>query len=162
MSLCLPLKSERPGQRHILRDRRPSTGACPAACPSSLCDGEKRNEIVVGEEKYSLYCADYRSQGWTKNVLFRHDKPNQGRTPFVCTLWFPIHLNFNSQHGPPRSSLSGLSFCERRYICSFKGSLTRHFRLQFFSWITVVSPWPLSIPLGSFWLLSKIAEIIAN
>ncbi len=33
-------------------------------------------------------------------------------------------------------------------VCIVKGSLTRDFQLQFFSWISV--PGPLSIPLGSF------------
>ncbi len=44
-----------------------------------------------------------------ENLLWRHDKPDvhQGRTPFICTLWVPIHLSFNSQQGPPLSSLSG-------------------------------------------------------
>ncbi len=41
----------------------------------------------------------------------RHEKPtaqrtNQERTPFICPLWNPIHLRFNSKQGPLLSSLS--------------------------------------------------------
>ncbi len=32
---------------------------------------------------------------------------NQGWAPFICTPWVPIHFSFNSQQGPPLSSLSG-------------------------------------------------------
>ncbi len=41
---------------------------------------------------------------------------NEGRTPFICTLWFPIHLSFNSQHGPP---LSGPSANIKRGLLNF-------------------------------------------
>ncbi len=34
-------------------------------------------------------------------VHARQTQPtNQGRTPFICTLWVPVHLCFNSQQGP--------------------------------------------------------------
>jgi len=42
--------------RHILRDRRPSTAACPV--PRLLGDGDKGMEKVYGEEKRILYWAD--------------------------------------------------------------------------------------------------------
>jgi len=47
-----------------------------------------------------------------KSLLYRHDepsKPTSGKTPFICTLWVPIWLSFNSQQGPTISSLSGMS-----------------------------------------------------
>ncbi len=34
------------------------------------------------------------------------EQTNQRRTPFTCTLWVPIHTNFNNQKGRPLSSLS--------------------------------------------------------
>ncbi len=33
-------------------------------------------------------------------------RTNQERTPFIYTLWVPIHLSFNRQQKPPLSSLS--------------------------------------------------------
>jgi hypothetical protein len=51
-------------------------------------------------------------------------RTNQERTPFVCTLWVPIHTSFNSQQGPP---LSGLF----RFECMWqwvKGELNRCIR----------------------------------
>ncbi len=35
---------------------------------------------------------------------------NQERTSFICTCWVPICLSFNSQQGPPLSSLSAYFF----------------------------------------------------
>ncbi len=52
-----------------------------------LGDGDRRTEIVNGEEK-------------------KPQRTNQGRTPFICTLWALIHLSFNSQQGSSLSSLS--------------------------------------------------------
>ncbi len=37
-------------------------------------------------------------------------RTNQWRTPFICTLWVPIHHSFNSRQRPPISSLSGAAF----------------------------------------------------
>jgi hypothetical protein len=45
-----------------------------------------------------------------KNLLYRHatiKRTNQGRTLLICSLWVPICLRINSQHGPHFSSLSG-------------------------------------------------------
>ncbi len=47
----------RTDQRHILRDRRSSTAACPLL-PSLLGDGEKGIEIEYDAEKNILYWAD--------------------------------------------------------------------------------------------------------
>jgi hypothetical protein len=46
-----------------------------------------------------------------KNLLHWHprtQRTNQGRTLFICTLWVPICLSFNSQQGPSLSSLSDI------------------------------------------------------
>jgi hypothetical protein len=40
-------------------------------------DAEKGIEIVYGEERSILYWADWSSQGKFKNLLYRHDKPNE-------------------------------------------------------------------------------------
>ncbi len=37
-------------------------------------------------------------------------RTNQERTPFVCTIWVPIHTSFNSQQGPPLSGLFRFEF----------------------------------------------------
>ncbi len=47
----------------------------------------------------------------------------------------------------------------RSILCNtqgFKGSLTRDFRAQVFSWISVPQTHKYSIPLGPFWIFSKI------
>jgi hypothetical protein len=91
-------------QRHILRDRRPSTAACPLL--HLLAKTDKLNEIVYGEEKkYFERAAKARQKSL---VPARQPKTNQPRKdPFqIHTPGVPIHLSFNSQHGPPFSSLS--------------------------------------------------------
>jgi hypothetical protein len=62
-----------------------------------------------------IFCAGLTR--WAKagqKRLYRHDKPNEptkeGRTPFICTLWVSIYLNFNSQQGPLLSCLSGCAY----------------------------------------------------
>ncbi len=77
-----------------------------------LGDVEKWIEILYGEEK--IVCtgpARAAKAGQKSLVLTRQaQQTNQGRTPFICcTLWVPIHLSFNSQQGPPLSSLSATS-----------------------------------------------------
>ncbi len=51
--------------------------------------------------------------GWPEQP--RQDKKSlvqarraQRRTPFICTLWVPIHLSFNNQQGPPLSTVVSL------------------------------------------------------
>jgi hypothetical protein len=46
-------------------------------------------------------------------VLEWRGTTNQGRTHFICTLWIPICLSFNSPQGRPLSVLSGFNF----YVC---------------------------------------------
>ncbi len=61
-------------QRHILRDRRRST----TACPSLLGDVNKLSEIVSGYENKILYWADQSGKGRTKiSCTVRHNKLNQ-------------------------------------------------------------------------------------
>ncbi len=45
--------------------------------PGLLGDGDKRIEILYGEEKNILYWADWSSQAQNKNPLYRHDKLNE-------------------------------------------------------------------------------------
>jgi hypothetical protein len=85
--------------RHLLRGRRTSKTACQV--PSLLGDGDKWIEIVVGEEK--IFCTGpTRAAKAVQNLPARRAQ----RTPFICTPWVPICLSFNSQQGPPLSSLS--------------------------------------------------------
>ncbi len=76
-------------QSHILRERRPST----TACPWWWWGQRYWNSAAMSEQK-SLVLAR-QAQG-----------TNQGRTPFICTLWAPIHFSFTSQQDPPLSCLS--------------------------------------------------------
>ncbi len=93
-------------QRHLLRDRRPSTTACQACWAmgtnewNSLCQGKKYN--ALGRQQQPRQ---------DKNLFYTHDKPNeltnQGRAPFSFVLFeVPIYLSFDGQQGPPLSSLS--------------------------------------------------------
>ncbi len=91
-------------QRHTRRDMRPSTAACPAFWATrtkalkkctvrkkTFCTGPNR---AAKAEQKSLVPAR------------QAQRTNQERTPFICTLWVPVHLSLNSQQGPPISSLS--------------------------------------------------------
>jgi hypothetical protein len=77
-------------QRHILRDRRPST----AACPACWAMGPKEMKIVHGEEKNILYWAEKISQGRTKISCTSTTSPaNQSRKD-------PLHLYSLNPHSP--------------------------------------------------------------
>ncbi len=72
--------------------------------PSLLGDGWRRQR-------------NWNSVGWGKNIFCtgptraakaeqkslvparQAQRTNQGRTPFICTLWVSVHLSFNSQQG---------------------------------------------------------------
>ncbi len=58
-------------QRHKIRDRLPSTTACPCSLPGN---GDKWIEIVYGEGK-KIFCTG--RTGAAKNLFCRHDKPNK-------------------------------------------------------------------------------------
>ncbi len=92
-------------QGHLLIDRRPSTTAYPACWAIGI-------EIVYGEEKKCCTGPTRAAKAGQKSLVpaRRAQVTSQGRTPFLCTLWVPIHLSFNSQKGPPLSSLSGSSY----------------------------------------------------
>ncbi len=75
--------------------------------PSLLGYGDK--EIgIEGGEKYFVPGSLEQPRLEQKSLVPAHiaQLANQGRTPFFCTLWVPIHLSFNSQQWPPLSSLS--------------------------------------------------------
>ncbi len=100
-------KIQVPSQRHIPRDRRPSTAACPA------CWAVGTKELKQYQARKKIFCtgpttavkAEKKSLVPARQAL----RTNQGRTTFICTLWVPIHLSFNSQQGPPLYSLSVLA-----------------------------------------------------
>ncbi len=59
--------------------------------PSFLTMGT--NFVWWGKKDFVLDQLEQPRQN--KNLVYRH-KPNQGRTPFMCTLWVSIHLCFSS------------------------------------------------------------------
>jgi hypothetical protein len=86
---------------HTLRDRRPSTAACPAWI-----------ELVFGEEKYFVRIGPTRAAKIEQKFLIAAQsaqQTNQERIPFICPLCDPIHLSFNSQQGA-MGSVPGCSF----------------------------------------------------
>ncbi len=95
-----------PVQRHKLGDRWPSTTACPACW-------------VIGTSELK-YCT---AKAGKKSLVSAREaqRTNLGRAPFLCTLWGPIHLSFNSQGGPPLSSLSGPVWDNTARILRTKG-----------------------------------------
>jgi hypothetical protein len=52
-----------------------------------------------------------------KSLVPARQGTNQGRTAFICILWVPINLSFNSQLGPPLSSFSGEEGGQRQQFC---------------------------------------------
>ncbi len=64
-----------------------------------LGDWNKGIEIGAGEENFFFYSADKSSQGRKKFLVpaRQAQQTNQGRTPFICSLWVPIRLSFNCQ-----------------------------------------------------------------
>jgi hypothetical protein len=70
--------------------------------PSLLGEGDKVIEIVYGERK-KIFCtgpirpakAEQKSLAPARQA----QRTNQERTPFICPLWVPIYLSFNSQQG---------------------------------------------------------------
>ncbi len=77
--------------------------------PSLVGDGGKGIEIVYGEGK-KIFCTGLTRASKTEQKSLvparQAQRTNQRRTNFICTLWVSIHLSFNSQQGPPLSSLS--------------------------------------------------------
>ncbi len=95
-----------PDQRHTLRDRRPST----AACPACWAMGDKRIEILYDKKK--IYCTvpsrAAKSEQESLMLARQAQQTHQERTPFICTLWVPIHLSFNKSAGATLPSLVSL------------------------------------------------------
>ncbi len=86
---------------YILRDRRPSTAACPA------CTMGTEVEIVYGEEINYFVLGRLDQPRQNKNLFYsQHDKHNErikeGPLSFVL-FESPIHFSFNCQQGPPHS-----------------------------------------------------------
>ncbi len=74
----------RKNQRLILRDRLPSTSACPC---SLLGHGDKWIEIVYGEKK-KIFCTG--RTGAAKNLFYLHDKPTMERPRSFVLLESPL------------------------------------------------------------------------
>ncbi len=72
-------------------------------------NGDEGIEIVYGENKIFCTGPTRAAKAELKFLVaaLQALQNKQGRTSFFCTLWVAIHLNFNSQQGPPFSSLSG-------------------------------------------------------
>jgi hypothetical protein len=87
-----------PYQRHILRDRWPRTAASPAGVQRNWKSVLRGKNICTGLTRATK--ADQKSLVPARQA----QRTNHGGTPFICTLWVPIHL---SRQGPPLSSLSG-------------------------------------------------------
>ncbi len=82
-----------------VRTRDTETGS-PARLPGRWAQGIK---IVYGEE--IIFCTEptraAKAEKQSLGPARQAQRTNQGRIPFICTLWVPIHLSFNSQQGPP-------------------------------------------------------------
>ncbi len=92
--------------------------------PRLLGDGANKFKKVYGEEKNILYWTDQSSQGRIKVSCAGTTSrgTNQGRTPFICTLWVLIFcLSLNSQQGPPLSCLSGFNSQQGPLLSSLSG-----------------------------------------
>jgi hypothetical protein len=99
------------GLTHISFDKKPVLTSSLSDCQLwMLGDEDTSIEIVYGEEKNILYWADQSSRGIKKNLLYRHDKPNQltKEEPRSFVLHkSPLSSVSTVSRGPPLSSLSG-------------------------------------------------------
>jgi len=87
------------------RDRRSSTPAYPGCWAMGTF---KVKNCTVRKIIFCIGLTRAAKTGQKSIVPARRvQRANQGRIHFCCTLWVPIHLSFNSQQGPPVSSLSG-------------------------------------------------------
>ncbi len=80
-------------QKSYLRDRRPITVACPAW-------QRHWNSVRWG----NIFCTwPTRAAKAKLNLLYipawHAQRTNQGRTPFICTLWVPMHISFQQSAG---------------------------------------------------------------
>jgi hypothetical protein len=121
-------------------------------------------DILIIQAAYSVRTAYWRRVCCSVNILTQEYL-------YLILLYLLLSLYLHSLRylrlplfpSPVQSPSSSLflssALSQQRKI--IKGSLTRDFRLQVFSRKSV-SPWPLSMPLGSFRFFRKFAEIIAN
>ncbi len=103
---CLPsLLDDGDKQRFILRERKPSTTACPARWEM----GTKELKKCMVRKKNFLNWADKSSQGRRKISCTDMTSPsNQSKKDLFHLYSLSLHsLSFNSHLGPPLSSLSG-------------------------------------------------------
>jgi hypothetical protein len=73
---------------------------------------DKWIEIVYGGEKIFCTGTTWAAKAGQRSLFvlaWQAQRTNQRRTLFLCTLGVPICPSFNSQQGPPLSSLSGTS-----------------------------------------------------
>jgi hypothetical protein len=71
-------------QRHILRDRRPSTTACPAGWAMGT---NELKQCSVGEKIFCTWSTRAAKAEQKSLVPARQaQRTNQGRIPFICTL----------------------------------------------------------------------------
>ncbi len=92
--------------------------------PRLLRYGDKGIEIEYDWGK--IFCTGPTSAAKAKQKSLvrtrQGQRTNQGKTPIDCILWVPIHPSFNSQQGPPLSSLSGHSHETQIFYCPCKSS----------------------------------------
>ncbi len=85
--------------------------------------------LLVSKERWHLFVTPCRTE--ISLVAARQaQRTNQGMTPNICTPWVPICLSFNSQNGPPLSSITdydvhGMMFMEYSGF-QHKASVTLH------------------------------------
>jgi hypothetical protein len=98
-----------PHQRHLLRDRRPSKAACP------VCGAIETRKLKKCSVRKTIFCTGPTRAAKARKKIFcigRRSLRNQPRkNPLHLHSLSPqFHLSFNSQQGPPLSSLSGPLF----------------------------------------------------
>ncbi len=90
--------------------------------PSLLGNGDRGIEIVYAVRE-KIFCTGptRAAKAEQKSLVpaLKAQQTNQEKTPLICPLWVPIHLSFNSQQGPPLSSLSGWSISLAGFFSTF-------------------------------------------
>jgi hypothetical protein len=83
----------------------------PARLPAKVAGRLGTNKVEKCTVRKIIFCTGLTraAKAGKKSIVpaRRVQQTNQGRTPINCQV--PIHLSFNSQQGPPLSSLSGCS-----------------------------------------------------
>ncbi len=70
--------------------------------------GQRNWKSVQWKKKYFVLgrLEQLRQKKSSCTIARQAQRNNQGRAPFICTLWVPVHLSFDRQHGQPLYSLS--------------------------------------------------------